>query len=70
MTHIVIQIKVEVFCILGIATKEIKQGQPSEWSFKPTLQWTESFSEKYLKKLLGGRDIDDSPKSLDKQTRD
>ena len=32
MVDIIIQIMVEVFCILGIATKEIKQGRISEYS--------------------------------------
>ena len=32
MKDIVIQIMVEVFTILGIATKEIKQGRMSEYS--------------------------------------
>ena len=30
MTDIIIQIMVEVLCILGIATKEVKQGRMSE----------------------------------------
>ena len=32
MVDIIIQIMVEVLCILGIATKEIKQGRISEYS--------------------------------------
>ena len=32
MVDIIIQIMVEVLCILGIATKEIKQGRMSEYS--------------------------------------
>ncbi|KAF8260674.1 hypothetical protein EI94DRAFT_884550 [Lactarius quietus] len=46
MTDIIVKIMVEVLNILGIATKEIKQGR----------------TKKYLKKLLGKTDIEDSLK--------
>ena len=36
MTDIIIQIMVEVLSILGIATKEIKQGRISKYSMKRT----------------------------------
>ncbi|KAI0287430.1 hypothetical protein B0F90DRAFT_1224683 [Multifurca ochricompacta] len=55
MTDIIVKIMVEVLGVLALATKEIKQG---------------SASEKYLKKLAGRTDIEDSLGSLDKLTHD
>ncbi|KAF8474426.1 hypothetical protein DFH94DRAFT_129537 [Russula ochroleuca] len=54
MMGIIIQIMAEVLSILGIATKEIKQGR----------------MKKYLKKLIGGTDIEDGLKRLDKLTQE
>ncbi|KAI0290285.1 hypothetical protein BC826DRAFT_547696 [Russula brevipes] len=51
--HIIVKIMVEVLCILGIATKEIKQGR----------------AKKYVKKLIGRTDLEDALKKLDKLTR-
>ncbi|KAF8496139.1 hypothetical protein F5888DRAFT_1835168 [Russula emetica] len=54
MTDIIVQIMVEVLTILGIATKEVKRGP----------------LKKYLKKLAGNRDIEDSLERLDKLTQE
>jgi hypothetical protein len=54
MTDIIVQIMVEVLSILGIATKEIKQGR----------------MKKYVKKLIGRTDIEDGLKRLDKLTQE
>ncbi|KAI0284745.1 hypothetical protein BC826DRAFT_144391 [Russula brevipes] len=52
MTGITVKIMVEVLSILGIATKEIKQGR----------------TKKYLKKLVGRTDMEDALDRLDKLT--
>ncbi|KAF8477724.1 hypothetical protein DFH94DRAFT_90550 [Russula ochroleuca] len=54
MTDIVIEIMVEVLTILGIATKEVKRGR----------------LKKYLKRLTGNTDIEDSLNRLDKLTQE
>ncbi|KAN0118204.1 hypothetical protein V8E52_005465, partial [Russula decolorans] len=54
MIDIIVKIMVEVVSILGIATKEIKQGR----------------TKKYLKKLIGKTDIEDALKRLDKLTNE
>ncbi|KAI9434703.1 hypothetical protein H4582DRAFT_1881751, partial [Lactarius indigo] len=54
MTDIVVKIMVEVLSIFAIATKEIKQG----------------FAKKFLKKLIGRRDIDDALQKLDRLTQE
>ncbi|KAN0141609.1 hypothetical protein V8E53_000071 [Lactarius tabidus] len=54
MTDIIVKIMVEVLNILGVATKEIKQGR----------------TKKYLKKLLGKTEIEDALKQLDKLTQE
>ncbi|KAI0284464.1 hypothetical protein BC826DRAFT_1109708 [Russula brevipes] len=54
MMDIVVKIMVEVLCILGIATKEIKQSR----------------AKKYMKKLIGRTDLEDALKSLDELTQE
>jgi hypothetical protein len=63
-----IQIIVEVLSILGITTKETKQGRMSEYfstSISPSI---ERCSEKYANKLIGSTDLEDALKRLDKLT--
>ncbi|KAI0271192.1 hypothetical protein BGY98DRAFT_1179495, partial [Russula aff. rugulosa BPL654] len=52
MTDVIVRIMIEILSILGIATKEIRQGR----------------SKKFVKKLLGRNDIDDALKRLDTLT--
>ncbi|KAF8496178.1 hypothetical protein F5888DRAFT_413706 [Russula emetica] len=52
MMDMMVQITVEVLSILGIATKEIKEGQ----------------MKKYMKRLIGRTDMEDALKKLDKLT--
>ncbi|KAF8476586.1 hypothetical protein DFH94DRAFT_99030 [Russula ochroleuca] len=52
MADVIVKIMIEVLSILAIATKEIKQGR----------------SKKFLKKLLGKKDIEDALKRLDTLT--
>jgi hypothetical protein len=54
MTNVIVQIMVEVLTILAIATKGVKRGG----------------LKKYLKKLTGNRDIEDSLDKLDKLTQE
>ncbi|KAH9058309.1 hypothetical protein EDB87DRAFT_936904 [Lactarius vividus] len=54
MTDIIINIVVEVLSILGIVTKEIGQGR----------------MKKYLKRLVGRRDIEDALQRLDRLTQE
>ncbi len=70
MTEITVKIMVEVLLILGIVTKEIKQGRismsfPDEISPEIDLD-----SEKYLKVLIGRKDIEDALRRLDKLTQE
>jgi len=70
MMDIIMQIMVEVLLILGIATKEMKQGRTSEYSLSNVPWLTEGCSEKYMKKLVGRTDMEDSLKRLDKLTQE
>ncbi|KAH9037502.1 hypothetical protein EDB85DRAFT_2273400, partial [Lactarius pseudohatsudake] len=49
MTDIIVKIMVEVFSILGMVTKEVRQGR----------------TKKYLKKLAGRNDVEDALQRLD-----
>ncbi|KAH8986093.1 hypothetical protein EDB92DRAFT_1281060 [Lactarius akahatsu] len=53
MRDVIVKIMVEVLGILGIATKEMKQGR----------------AKRYLKKLIGRRDIEDALVRLDRLTQ-
>jgi len=70
MTDIIVKIMVEILSILGIATKEIKQGRASELIPLPQLILTYICLEKYVKKLLGKNEIEDSLKRLDTLTQE
>jgi len=67
MVDTVVKIVAEILNIVGIATKEIKQGRTSKFfSVERSFPLTKTFSEKYLKKLFGNRkDIEDALKRLD-----
>ena len=70
MMDTIIGIMVEVLSILGIATKEIKQGRLSEWFITSMSLLTKQCSEKYGKKLIGKTDMEDALKRLDKLTQE
>jgi methyl-accepting chemotaxis protein len=70
MTNTIVQIMVEVLSILGIATKEIKQGRTSEWLLYKVCYICLKGSEKYVKKLVGRTDMEDALKRLDKLTQE
>ncbi|KAI9432763.1 hypothetical protein H4582DRAFT_2061576 [Lactarius indigo] len=60
MTDIIVKIMVEVISILGIMTKEIRQGRTN----------IEYYAEKYLKKLIGRNDVEDALQRLDRLTQE
>ena len=66
MMDTTVRTMVEVLSILGIATKEIKQGRMSEYFGTSTSQVTKRCSEKFGKKLIGRTDMEDALKKLDK----
>ena len=70
MTDIILKIVEEVPTILGIVTKEIKQRRASKCVPGVWLVVTQACSEKYVKKLLGKNDIEDSLKRLDTLTQE
>jgi hypothetical protein len=72
MLDTVAKIMAEVLNVIGIATKEIRQGRTSKnFLYKEVSLLTERFSEKYLKKLFGNRtDIEDALKRLDILTQE
>ena len=70
MRDIIVKIMVEVISILGIVTKEIRQGRTSmpfrvDISVKLDLP-----TENYLKKFFGIKDIEDALQRLDKLTQE
>jgi hypothetical protein len=70
MRDIIVEIMVEVLMILAIATKEVKSGRLSELMHKFTILNSHVVSEKYLKKLTGNTDIEDSLERLDRLTQE
>ena len=70
MMDIIIWIMVEVLLILGIATKEIRQGRLSEQFIRSMSTLTEGCSEKLGKKLIGRTDMEDALQGLDQSRSD
>ena len=70
MTDVIVNIMAEVFSILAIATRDIEEGRTSELipRGRPNLV-AYSFSEKFVKKLMGEREIADALGRLDKLTQ-
>ncbi|KAH9019341.1 hypothetical protein EDB83DRAFT_2320773 [Lactarius deliciosus] len=69
MKDIIVKIMVEVLGIFGIVTKEMKQGRTSESIRDDALPVVDRDSERYLKKLIGRRDIEDALVRLDRLTQ-
>ena len=69
MKDIIVKIMVEVLSILGIVTKEVKQGRASMFfvDISPTI---DVVAERYLKRLIGRRDIENALQRLDKLTQE
>ena len=71
MTDVVVNIMAEVLSILAIATRDIKEGRGSELIPRERSNLVAySFSEKFVKRLMGKRDIEDALGQLDKFTQD
>ena len=70
MKDIIGKIMIEVLGIFGIVTKEIKQGRASESLSDDTLPVANEDSEKYLKRLIGRRDLEDALSRLDRLTQE
>ena len=70
MTDIITEIMVEVLTIFGIATKELRRGSASEFSIRCLPNTTELGVEKFLKRLAGRTDLEDSLKKLDRLTQE
>ena len=70
MTDMMVIVMVEVLSVLAIVTVEIKQRPRSQ--FITSIFWalTHVFLEKFLKKLLGRNDVEDSLQRLDKLTQE
>jgi hypothetical protein len=70
MTDMIVKIMVEVLNIFAIATKEMNQGRASV--SLPGSSWLQAnlCTEKFLKKLVGRKDIEDALMRLDKLTQD
>jgi hypothetical protein len=71
MIDIIVKIMVEVISILGIVTKEIRQGRTSMPfpidNISPKL---DLHAERYLKKFFGLKDVEDALQRLDKLTQE
>ena len=72
MTDMVVDIMAEVLTILTIVMKEVKRGRLSEsMLYRFTiLDLTDTSAERYLRKLLGNTDIEDSLQRLDRLTQE
>jgi hypothetical protein len=68
MMDIIIEIMVEVISILGIVTKEIRQGRTSMAFLVYITLKADLRTEKYLKKLAGRNDVEDAFRRLEKVT--
>jgi hypothetical protein len=71
MTNILVKIMVQVLSVLGLATKQIKQGRFSTYALpQHTSRVVEPAAEKFAKKLLGETDIEVVLQRLDRLTHD
>jgi hypothetical protein len=70
MTDMIVKIMVEILNIFAIATKEIKQGRTSMFLSGSTQMQAKLSLEKFLKKLVGRKDVEDALARLDKLTQE
>jgi hypothetical protein len=66
MTDVIVKIMVEVISVLGIVTKEIRQGTTSTAFLVDITPKVDLRTEKYLKKLAGRKDVEDAFLRLEK----
>ena len=70
MTNIIVQIMTEVLSILGIVTKEIGQGSMSAHFRVDISRNADLRAEKFFKKLVGRKDVEDALQRLDELTQE
>jgi hypothetical protein len=70
MTNIIVKIMVEVISILGIVTKEIRQGRTSMWIPVDLFLTIDIRAETFFKKLIGRKDVEQALQRLDKLTQE
>jgi hypothetical protein len=68
MTDIIVKIMVEVISILGVVTKEIRQGRTSTAFLIDVTQKVDLHAEKFLKRMAGKKAVEDAFQRLDKLT--
>ncbi|KAH9055848.1 hypothetical protein EDB83DRAFT_2552630, partial [Lactarius deliciosus] len=69
MTDIIVKIMVELISILGMVTKEIRQGRTS-MPFPFDISQIPTIVVRYLKKLIGRQDVEDALQRLDQLTQE
>jgi len=70
MTDVMVKIMIEVITILGIVTKEVRQGRTSMSLFFILFPKIDLRAERYLKSLVGRKDIESALQRLEKLTRE
>ena len=70
MTEIVVKIMVELLSTLALATKQIRQGRPSESVIPDALHDLMQYIEKFVKKLFGENEVEAILQRLDRLTQD
>ena len=70
MTDMIVKIMVELLLVLGLATKQIKQGRFSECHITFSLSLTQCVIEKFTRKLLGENEVEAVLQRLDRLTLD
>jgi hypothetical protein len=70
MTDIIVKIMVELLSVLGLATKQIKQGRFSKYAITYTFPAAQYVTEKFAKRLLGESEIEAVLQRLDRLTQD
>src|ERR1700744_706915 len=70
MKDIIVKIMVEVLSILGIVTKEIRQGSMSAYFRVKISTKVDLRAEKFFKKLVGRKDVEDALQRLDELTQE
>jgi hypothetical protein len=69
MTDVVVKIMMELISTLALATKQVKQGRPSDAS-QSMRPFTQGDAEKLVKKLLGENEVEAVLQRLDRLTQD
>ena len=70
MKDIIVKIMVEVLSILGIVTKEVARGRTSTSFLVDISPKIDLLVEKYLKRLIGRKDVENALHRLDRFTQE